>query len=779
MSWPANGPPPQGAARTPPLRAFPESPSRARPGRGKRFHGNRGGQGRRLRLRLCVPHARGEQQPGEGQRHQRDGPVPPVVRHLGGLPRGQDPPEQQRLRGRAQVDGAIDDAHRDARVLLAPKVHARRAGEHPVHANDTQGHEDDRPSQHHAVDEKEAGHGPHAHARVEHRGDGPPSRIKEPVGDDAREHASGDARHAQQHAPVGGDERSADAGRLRELGVPLHDGVAHVATAELDEQDDNDRGVAHHPREHGDQSQPRAGIARGGIRGVEVRVPGIARRVPDDEEVQHHEGQQNGGRHEEHPVGGRRFDDHRAPVVGEVHAQRDEDAEHPAQQPPLPDVEPGRVHLDDGDGAKALEVHVGRVEDRQRRHEPSRRLPVLGQHGVHHRAHQHVAHRGARRRQQDRLAASQPVRQRAVEQERHAIDDGSPEEDGAKVRVRRPAAHRAGGDVHVVAPHIEERVRHPQGEPVEEPAALERLGVPQLHLGQAREDQANRREQDENRQQLLQPLGHGRHAVNLGGRREPPRTLPGPLLPANPAAWLRLPGQQPGDGDLRLRVRDFSAAARVEQRLDGMPAQLRALLQGRAIPLRRLGLLACHVHRRRKHLLRQNARGHEEAGAQKADLLGPHHVARLLAHLLRRAVPQPLLALVLEFQQPRDDLLHAQVAAPVRHRHVLALAEKGRGPEVHPREHLQPPLAPPVEEHRHRVQAGPVHHIDPVHLGSRSIRAPVLAAQPPHAQKTLVAPRRRREILDDLDISDRRVVRPHACSVGGKPSSGRCLPESV
>ena len=54
-----------------------------------------------------------------------------------------------------------------------------------------------------------------------------------------------------------------------------------------------------------------------------------------------------------------------------------------------------------------------------------------------------------------------------------------------------------------------------------------------------------------------------------------PRTLPGPLARANPPGVLRLLGQQPGDGDLQLRVRHLAPPARGEHLGQRPPPQPR------------------------------------------------------------------------------------------------------------------------------------------------------------------------------------------------------------
>src|SRR6218665_2597434 len=257
-----------------------------------------------------------------------------------------------------------------------------------------------------------------------------------------------------------------------------------------------------------------------------------------------------------------------------------------------------------------------------------------------------------------------------------------------------------------------------------------------------------------------------------------PGTLPA-LAPHRQSLPLDscLLGEEPLEAELRLRVWHLAPPAHRQQFTEWPPHQLRALLPTRAVTLGHARRHARHIHRRRKHLLRQDARRHEETRPEQPHVLGLHGIARLLAHLLRRAMPQTRLALVLGLEQSRDDLLHPQVGRVVLERHVLASPEVRRGPQVHPREHLQSRRTAAVHHHRHRIQAWPVHHIPPVHLRGRAVRSPVLTPQPTQAEEALVALRRRREILDDLDIRDRGLIaRSHACSLGESPTRGGCLP---
>ena len=152
-------------------------------------------------------------------------------------------------------------------------------------------------------------------------------------------------------------------------------------------------------------------------------------------------------------------------------------------------------------------------------------------------------------------------------------------------------------------------------------------------------------------------VGERRDGAHPTPSHAPPATwlTPRALTPARPAtAGWRSPSSRPAPPRAGTR----------QQLADGPPLQLRALLQRRAVPLGRPRLLARHVHRRREDLLREDPRRHEEARPQQLNLLRLHLEAGLLAHLLRRPLPQALLALVLRLQQPRDDLLHPQVRGP-------------------------------------------------------------------------------------------------------------------
>ena len=104
--------------------------------------------------------------------------------------------------------------------------------------------------------------------------------------------------------------------------------------------------------------QRRARVARRGVADVEVRwpaSPGVSRTMKKSSTRK--TARIAAGTKNTHQVGAA-LAMSVAPVVGEVEAERDEDAEDAAERAALAHVEPRRVHLDDRDRAEALEVHV-------------------------------------------------------------------------------------------------------------------------------------------------------------------------------------------------------------------------------------------------------------------------------------------------------------------------------------------------------------------------------------------------------------------------------------
>src|SRR5581483_845300 len=102
-------------------------------------------------------------------------------------------------------------------------------------------------------------------------------------------------------------------------------------------------------------------------------MSGLARRLADDDEVQHPDERNDDRGNEEDPGDIEPVADHAADAEREDVARLDHAAEDPAERAALADVEPGRVDLDDRERAEALEVAV----ERDRRGEVVDRVRIL------------------------------------------------------------------------------------------------------------------------------------------------------------------------------------------------------------------------------------------------------------------------------------------------------------------------------------------------------------------------------------------------------------------
>ncbi len=424
---------------------------------------------------------------------------------------------------RAQVHETIDQPDRHPRVPRAPEVHARRPGEHAVDADHRHRQQHDQPADDGGLVQEDQRQGArHQHA-VEEAGHRPAARLEQVVRDGAGKHAAGDAGDAQQQTPVlvhsGRLQPQRAVGLLGEGAEPLHDGLPQEAAAELDAGDGHDDRIAQHHPEHARRVELRTGVPVRGIAQGDIGQAGLARQVAHAQQIDQPEGQQHERGHEEDPDQAQVLEDQVAPVVGEVDAERDEDAEDGAEHAALAHVEPGRVHLDDGHGAEALEIHVHGVEPGENRDEVAGEeggTGALGQQAPGDQAHRHVGHRRPESPGQDRETAAQPVGQRPVDDERETVDDRADPEDQAEgvVAHQGAAAHRRqvleGGLGHgeVVAAHVEERVRQPQGQPVRPTARQEGGAVAEFDLRQPRQHERDHDQQPDDPGQFGQPSGH-------------------------------------------------------------------------------------------------------------------------------------------------------------------------------------------------------------------------------------------------------------------------------
>ena len=157
-----------------------------------------------------------------------------------------DVAQAERLRARAQVDEAVDDAHGRGRALAAAEVHGGRATQDPVRADDADGDDEDEQSHDPAVLQERD----HEQSRDERRpikesrGRRAP-RMEDLVADEPREHPARDARDHQHEPPVvaGVLPAPGEPGQEVLLGEdpePLIDAVADGAGAELDAGDGED-----------------------------------------------------------------------------------------------------------------------------------------------------------------------------------------------------------------------------------------------------------------------------------------------------------------------------------------------------------------------------------------------------------------------------------------------------------------------------------------------------------------------------------------------------------
>ena len=141
----------------------------------------------------------------------------------------------------------------------------------------------------------------------------------------------------------------------------------------------------------------------------------------------------------------------------------------PPKHAALLDVEPGGVDLDHRQGAEALEILVDGVE--QRHADDDLGLPAGQEQG----ADDQVEQRRADAAEDDGLLAAEAVGQRAVEDDAQGVGPEAGGGDGAELGLGEVEGLHdvAGGDVEVVAPHVEGGVGQPQREPVQEaPAAV-------------------------------------------------------------------------------------------------------------------------------------------------------------------------------------------------------------------------------------------------------------------------------------------------------------------
>ena len=500
---------------------------------------------------LLVADAVGEGEPHQDEGDHPQGPLAPVRHVLRPISSGETPGVQEGHDGRAQVHEPVDDAHGDARVLRAAEVHARRAGEHAVDADDGERHEHEHEEDERAPQKCRHGEGADEKERVEDGCDGTAARLEDVVRDGPREQPSKDPRRAQEEPPVHEHEVVREADLLAEDLTPLHGGLADEPRAELDAGDRHDDAASEHHLEHLDRVVGPAVVARGRVGRREVLEPGFARTVPDGEDPhdRHHEQKRCGD--EEHQIrpSGEDVEEEPVPVVGEVDAQGDQDPEDGAEHATLAQVEPGSVALDDRDGAERLEVHVPGVEDgdrvqedgvlRRERLEPEEsshgvlhveekredggadgagrlregtRLEVVVEHLEGHGAQEQVHHYGAESAHQDGGTRAEAVREGAVQDEREPVHERADPEDEPEVGVvhQVDVAERVLAHGQVVAPHVQERVDEPEREPVHGASpSVGRRVRDVLDLGQAGDHEHDEREEPEEPRKLLEGLRDG------------------------------------------------------------------------------------------------------------------------------------------------------------------------------------------------------------------------------------------------------------------------------
>ncbi len=253
-----------------------------------------------------------------------------------------------------------------------------------------------------------------------------------------------------------------------------HDPLAHEARAEFREDQRDDHGIAD---DLGQQFLEGKGLVLGQVRtaavaGVEVRQARVAGPVAHQQVVhQHHDGH---GPHRREPDDGPALEAGQEPGAhggGQEVARTDHDPEDAPEDPPLPHVEPGAVHLDHAQGPEALEVHVDAPEEAHG-HQQLGGEPV-----EEHESHQEVGQGGPQRPHEDRPASADAVGQRPVDGHGQAVGPESRRGDDPHLPLVQvvPGPDIAFDDIEVVPAHVHGRVGEAKGKPVQEAPEPERF----------------------------------------------------------------------------------------------------------------------------------------------------------------------------------------------------------------------------------------------------------------------------------------------------------------
>ena len=446
----------------------------------------------------------------ERERNQEHRPPHPVRRILGRRASGSVPADENRLEPGSKVDQAVDDPDGRARVLRPCEVSGRSAGEDSVHTNDAEGNDEDGATREPQVPGQSTAH---EHERNEHEdveddSHGSPPRSEEPIRDPARGKGAGNTADEQSKTPVVADpEVLGEPNLFRELGVPLHDPIPKEAARELHDADHLQDRMREDLPEHGLDRFTLTTRREHGLTSLEVLEASFSRGVAQPGEHQDPEDREKDGRDEEDGpvlvVSARAESEHRledrcpeakvflrsratrvhdgeSPVKGKENACGDEDAEDGGERAPLTHMEPGRLHGHNRNCAEALEVHVESKEDGEGRDD--RHVPAESGVAVQDESHREIHDERAHDTDQHGSTSTNLVSERAVHEERQRVDPGSDREDRAELSLGHElVAERALGDVEVVSPHVQERIRDPHGEPIPHPTPAKCRRVRVIH----------------------------------------------------------------------------------------------------------------------------------------------------------------------------------------------------------------------------------------------------------------------------------------------------------
>ncbi len=282
-------------------------------------------------------------------------------------------------------------------------------------------------------------------------------------------------------------------GRRREERVPVHDTVPQDAAEKLDDADDLQHGVLQNLDEYRPHRLALTALRERRLTRIEVLVPCLRRGVLEPQIHHDPEGPHEDGRKEKHPpvlvdtasarakhdtdkvaepvefslnLLARGRHDGASEVEGEVDARRDDPPEDGGKIPAFLHVEPRCLRRDDGNRAVALKVHVYTVEEADQLHGGKFPSPHLL--AVDDDTHEDVRHHGAEDADEHPRASADLVYERPGHEERETVDDGTPHEDVAELRLGHARlAERALSNGQIVPAEVERCVGERHGQPVD------------------------------------------------------------------------------------------------------------------------------------------------------------------------------------------------------------------------------------------------------------------------------------------------------------------------